>query len=147
MSNTLTISIKFPKGFFDELTKEIDDELAIAQKKWKYTLAKEEIAEVKKASQEQLRLKVSGLAKSEWTFGGKLIINATGASDFLEITPRFKEERAYGIVLNKNGWLATSEESDSVVQLKDFYQSLVTTLTTWLRTAVFYGVGSYVTLR
>lgn len=143
MSNSLNIVVSLPSDFISLLNSEIDDELIVAQGKWKVTLTPEQAEHIKKSARDQLRSKVSGLAKAHWDLGNKVVINAAGATGNLLITKKSKHDQNIMLLLNKAGWAVTQEETDSAVNVSDFYESLIKTLFIWSRTAVFYGVGSY----
>lgn len=146
MSN-LSITVNLPKDFIKVLQKEINDEIAIAQKKWKITLEQKEKAIIKNATLEQLSSKVATLSHQTWDLGDKLYIEAPGRSGSLELPRKFKENESMSIVLSKKGWEITEEEAEVAIKIEDFYDELLNTIFTWTRTAVFYGVGSYATVR
>lgn len=143
MSNTLAIIINLPEDFLKLLQKEIADELTISQKKWKITLDTKEKTTIKKAALTQLASKVSSLAHSNWDLGDKLLINATGASGQIELPKEFKDNESLSLILNKKGWEVIDEEAEIAVSIGDFYDETIGQLYTWVRTAVFYGVGSF----
>ncbi len=143
MSNSLAIVVSLPSDFISLLNAEIDSELEIAQHKWKLTLTDEQAEHVRKSARDQLRSKVSGLAKANWDLGNKVVINAAGASGNLAINKKTKSDQNMMLVLSKAGWAVTQEETDSAIHVTNLYESLLKTLFTWSRTAVFYGVGSY----
>lgn len=142
MSNTLTVTVVLPENLLEILEETIAEELATAQRKWKITLSPEELQSVKSNSLEQLRSKVSYLAKNTWDLGSKLTLTVSGESGNLTVSDKpLKSELSF--LLSKSGWSATQEEADSVVSANEFYDSIITHLKTWLATAVFYGTGSY----
>jgi len=143
LSNSLTITVSLPNDFISQLDKEIDGELQIAQKKWKLNLSEDEQNLVRKSARDQLRSKVSTLSKNTWDLGSKLVITAAGATGTLAVKPGTKVNSEHSLLLNKNGWSVTTEEADAVVPSEDFYEDLINRIFTWVRTAVFYGVGSY----
>lgn len=143
MSNSLSIIINLPEDFVKALTKEINDELSVAQRKWKVTLETKDKTLIRKAALAQLGSKVSSLSHSTWDLGDKLLINAAGGSGSMTLPKKFKNDEHSAIILNKKGWEITDEESSSSIPLPEFYDEFIRTLYTWVRTAVFYGVGSY----
>lgn len=141
--STLSIIINLPEDFLKHLQKEINDEIAIAQKKWKVTLNTKQKTHIRKAALTQLASKVSSLAHSTWDLGDKLLINVAGGSGKIELPKEIKRNANLSIVLSKKGWEVIEEEADVAVKINDFYDKVIENLNTWVRTAVFYGVGSY----
>lgn len=143
MSNTLTITVTLPENFLEQIEDVITDELTVAQTKWKIRLSDDELEVVRKGTLAQLRSKVSTLSKNAWDLGSKLVINASGDSGNIAYSETSKPKTDKSFILSKNGWSVTTEEADAVVPGNVFYESLIETIFTWTRTAVFYGVGSY----
>lgn len=142
--STLHIIINLPEDFLKHLQKEINDELAIAQRKWKIQLDAKQKTHVRKAALTQLASKVSSLAHSNWDLGDKLLINVPGGDGRIELPKTVKGANAnLSLVLSKKGWEVIEEEADIAVGINDFHGSIIDNLNTWVRTAVFYGVGSY----
>ncbi len=145
MSDILSvIKVSFPKNFTSTLENEITDELAIAQTKWKLSLTKAQEDVVRAAAKEQLCSKVSSLFKNNWKFESNMTISVAGLTEDLFLSKKNKLDEDLKFLLSKSGWSLTTEETGNSVSGDQLYSALVKTLTVWLRTAVFYGVGSFV---
>jgi len=145
--STLTINVTLRPDFLENLARVIDDEIAIAERKWNRYLSDEEKNIVRKSTHAQLRSKVSSLAHKEWDLGPKFTIIATGegAPATMNIREDSKPRQKISFVLNKNGWMVTREEAAAVRPIGEFFAHLNEMMETWARTATFYGVGSYAT--
>lgn len=143
--STLTINVTLRPDFLANIARVIDDEIAIAERKWNRKLTEEEKSVVRKSAHGQLRSKVSALAHKEWDLGSKFTILASseGAPATMNIREDSKPRQKISFILNKNGWMVTREESDAVRPIGEFFAHLNETMETWVRTATFYAVGSY----
>lgn len=163
-NNGMKIHVTLPRDYSQKLDNVFDDELLVATYKWfdgrvqkKYgkneyewiqPFSDEQIETIRKNSFQQLINKMSQLTKEEWSpeqekFTIHVITESFNKKEFFldgETTPR--ETQLFARV--KGDIIIVDENSENAVSLQDFYHSLLNLIEEWLRTAVFYCVGSYV---
>lgn len=150
------------KDIVDEIRQAGLDELAVAERKWKVRLSEEEKAQLLGLSILQLQEKVSHSFEKTtkpWQLGSDLTAKFHNSFDvegsFIASKGKLTSSKSVQ-KLKKKAWLyreytgawsireeANEEYPDLSVPLEESLEFIVETLKTWMRTAVFYGVGSY----
>lgn len=141
--NSLILKIVFTRSFYDTLESAMDDELAIAEKKWRVNLDADEEERIKSLSREQLQAKVTSMARS-WQFGDKTIPLPVPHPNPQTVKLPDDVSKLAGLELmrDKSQWKIAEEDDYDVVDIEDFPRHIEELMTGWIRTAVFYGVGS-----
>ena len=142
-SNKMKINIFLGKDFKNLLNSEIEDEFIIAQKKWSVQLSVEDKDRIKEFSLEQL------YGKEEFILGSK------ESNNNVTVIVESYEEKQISISENKfpDGKLSLLRHRDCYeidydnlidsIPIKKFAQHIKKEIFKWVRTAIFYGVGSY----
>jgi hypothetical protein len=143
----LILNLELPENFEEELYKTINDEIALAQKKWKLKLSDDQKLKVFESSRTQTRLKTSTIAKQTWDLGRKLSLKVTFTKNTqIELKPDSNftaTHKKINLVLTKDGWVIANEESEDPVNITEILDKQIEVIKQWARTAAFYGVGSY----
>lgn len=146
--NALEVTLVLPKNFKTKLDDAMKDEFAIACKKWGLNLNTEDRDKVLDSARKQLSGKVSLIARHPWQPGDTRlkVIVSSNKKGVVEITLPSREAKNYSVafVRANDKWKVEDDVSASSVQLSEFHSFFVNEVTTWARTAVFYGVSSYV---
>lgn len=140
------IHLHVGEKFVKELRETMEDEMVIASKKWNVALSSEKQDHVIDSAFSQLLTKISEVAKVPWRGEPILQIRASNAGSLkkdFSLPAEAKKYRDLSVVRMRDGWTFTSDESDDVVPIPEFYDEFVTMVHQWARTAVFYGVASY----
>jgi len=139
----LTLNLELPESFLDELDNTINDEIKIAQKKWKLRLTDEQKKIVFENARTQTRLKTSTVARQPWDLGSKLVLRVPFTQNSqINLKPTAKTNRKIELVLTKDGWLI-ADEAENPVPVSELLEKQQEIVKRWARTAAFYGVGSY----
>lgn len=146
-ASILEVTLLLPKNFEKTLENEMEDEIKIASMKWGVRLSKDEKNTVLTSSRIQLANKVSTVAGAPWTLDSsklKVIVATTKRGTF-KITLPFVDGSKYSVNLIRvhHKWQVEQDPNNDSVPIEEFYDSFVSQLKTWARTAVLYGVGSY----
>lgn len=146
--SSLILKILLPDDFEDVITTAMEEEFSIASHKWNVFLSNEAKEEIFRHAKKQLSTKVASVTKSNWDFGSVLFVKISDAKAsqtiHLPFTNGFPEQLDNHIILRgSNEWKLTDEQNDKTVLLSNFYEYILNNLENWVRTAVFYGVGSY----
>jgi hypothetical protein len=147
-SNKLIIHLTLPEDFMTRLADTIEDELAVASKKWKVELNEDSRDIIRRHSRAQLRQKTAETSRSPWDLSSRVTVkvNATGtfAGKELELPVGLTAAAAdLRLIRMRDGWEIDTEARDGSVALSEFSSFFQEKLLTWVRTAVFYGVGTY----
>lgn len=144
----LIVNVKLPTNFIDELKKEINDEIRVAQKKWNVSFATDAdklFARnlIVNNTLEQVRLKTLSIFGRVWDFSD-IITVVVNAQSFNEITLPDENVKTSFVRRGQN-WAVDNEKIDSLhsVPARMFDVEIQNLLKTWARTGAFYGVGSY----
>lgn len=144
----ILVTINLPNKFINIIKNEINDEIAIAQKKWKVDFkntseelfAKDLIVD---QSLNQIESKTLSIFGRSWDFSDKISILVNSyASD--EIT--LPDERVkLNFVRQGQNWCIDSEKIDKLnsIPASEFPAEIEQLLKNWARTAAFYGIGSF----
>lgn len=143
----LAVSVKLPQAYKAKLEAILEDEYVIACKKWGVSPTEEEKLAIMAHSKTQLQNKASSLAKNTWTIEDEtLVVNliTTKPGRFEAELPSEKAAE-FNITIYRahDHWRVETEKTKELVAYADFYNHVLETLEQWSRTAVFYGVGSY----
>lgn len=150
------------KDFIEKLKDSAYEEIEVAKKKWGVTdkeISKDIEKEIISISLLQLQDKVNSIfydTDKEWILGKELdfyIENYLPISKILikddkADSVRSKRMRDSYLYRHKNGYFTIAKEEnndfpDSSPLIIDSYEYIQELFSTWLKTAVFYGVGSY----
>lgn len=149
-SNFITVVVT--SEYLRELKREANEEMKISIKKWKVDekdLPKRQILE---NSFNQLRIKVEETTNIPWNENDKNIVIQVLSKEsdkFGNITlkknTKVKEDiKNTNIVFNiSKGYITIDPNIKKGVSLDEFYEFFTESIKKWIRTAVFYGVGSY----
>lgn len=143
---SLTVKVKIGKVFIKELNNAVEDEFKKAVDKWGVTLSNDEKKDLIVKSFEQLQSRIEAISKNPWKIGESIVYTIPGATGEYELPS--KESKSSGVMLVRasDGWKASSEpKKGDPIPLGTFHKVAKEEITNWLRTAVFYGVGSYKT--
>lgn len=139
----LTLNLELPESFLDELDATINDEIKIAQKKWKLRLTEDQKNIVFDNARIQTRLKTSTVARQPWDLGSKLVLRVPFTQNSqINLRPSAKTNRKIELTLTKDGWVI-AEDSENPVPVSELLDKQQEIIKRWARTAAFYGVGSY----
>lgn len=149
--NRVIFNVELPEDFLQSMEQVMEEELQIAQRKWGISLDDELQEQVKRHSLNQLAAKVDLTMKVSWNFQRVLPLKIKGLtkSSAGEIHKDLLLPRDAGkvgplkLLLDRDGYEVDDEDSDGAVSAEDLPSSALQTILTWLRTAIFYGVGSF----
>lgn len=143
---TVRVMLQLPSDYFEKLDEIFEDEFVIAQKKWGITLDEHQKQKIYQNSFFQWREKVATVSKNpvDRTYN-RVTFNIRTQDEFLEdyVLPK-KHKVNIPLMDVQAGWTVGREEGKPFVYVNDFYDFMVEKFEKWMRTAVFYGVGSYV---
>lgn len=141
----LILNLELPGSFLKDLDKAINEEIVLAQKKWKLRLTNEQKAIVFENARTQTRLKTSAIAKQAWDLGTKLSLKIVYDHNMqINLKRGAPAPKAVDdFVMTKDGWVRATEESENPVSVSDILERQIATIIRWGQTAAFYGVGSY----
>lgn len=145
-TNKILVHLHLEETFIDEIHEAMQDELDIASKKWGVRLNLEDRDMIVKHSLSQVRKKVSESAKIAWNYDTKLSIRVNSFKRTSEINLPTTSPAAAKMRLFKSreGWEIEQEPTEESVPVSEFYEHFKSLILTWGRTAVFYGVSSFV---
>lgn len=147
------VEFSVPDSLNERINDVMLDEINIAQRKWDVHLSDEEIEKVFACSKEQLESKMSNIIRSNWSLDDEVMniyvfdnFNNHEDENFFTMNEENKDFPFSDIWLHRgnDGWMVIPEETGKTIPPKDFYDKVVEEILTFSRTAVFYGVGSYV---
>lgn len=133
--NTFRICVKLPENYSNILETSIIDEMEKACRKWDVELVPDECEKVASSAMQQLFDKASHNFGNVWKGGQEVFINIDTHSERLEHNST--------ILRQGNRFIESTEPDRSNVPVGELGSYLCDLLSSWVRTAVFYGVGSY----
>ena len=133
--NTFRICVKLPENYSNILETSIIDEMEKACRKWDVELVPDEREKVASSAMQQLFDKASHNFGNVWKGGQEVFINIDTHSERLEHNS--------AILRQGNVFIESTEPDRSNVPVSELGGYLCDLLSSWVRTAVFYGVGSY----
>lgn len=151
MASRIAFHVKLAENYMDLIDKAIEDELKVAQRKWGVDLSEETVELVRRHSLNQLSMKVDLTLKTSWNFQRVVTLKIKGLSKSsgngllkdLNLPDEIDSVPAIELVLGRDGFEVESEPSDGTVLPADLPEYILDRILVWIRTAVFYGVGSY----
>jgi len=151
MASRVAFHVKLADNYMALIDQAIEDELKTAQRKWGVELSDETIESVKRHSLNQLSMKVDLTLKTSWNFQPFVTLKIKGLSKNsssgplkdLTLPDELKSVPEIALVLGRDGFEVESEPSDGTVDPADLNGYILNRILVWIRTAVFYGVGSY----
>lgn len=139
--------IDLPSDFVKTLAAEAEDEITIAENKWGVILDNDQRERVKFYAIKQLDNRVSRFSGSSWRVGDSELpvkIAEFAASKKIVRLPALKEaDDQYPLTRIRDGIGLAKEDSENIFVSADLQEFLETLIKKWLRTGVYYGVGSY----
>jgi CRISPR/Cas system CMR-associated protein Cmr1 (group 7 of RAMP superfamily) len=141
----ITLVINLDNNFLSDLDDVFDDELKISQKKWKLSLASQDVDLIKNNSIKQLKNKISEITKIKWKDINEniKIWIPSPKSEEIELFSNEKTNSKINLLRMRDGWYIDSENTEESVNINEFYEYFINQLFTWYRTAIFYAVGSF----
>ena len=133
--NTFRICVKLPENYSNILETSIIDEMEKACRKWDVELVPDEREKVANSAMQQLFDKASHNFGNIWKGGQEVFINIDTHSEKLEHNST--------ILRQGNGFIESTEPDHNNVPVSELGGYLCDLISSWVRTAVFYGVGSY----
>lgn len=147
--NTITLTLNVGAEYKHRMERAMEKEWREANRKWGLSLGSAEKETVMEHAKRQLERKVAFFTRNHWEFGTTPIVvsvNSMGrGSAALELPSPEVESYDISLVRANDGWKVNQEPSSAIIPLGKFQEYLTEELITWARTAVFYGVASYVT--
>lgn len=121
------------------------EEYVRSLEKWDISLSDAEEKTIFENSLKQVISRVNVLTRNEWDMNSGLIVVtvANGPKRTIEIPSEESDDSDIHIVRVRGGWKVDTEQSEESILIKDFPEFLEKTITSWSRTAIFYGTGSY----
>lgn len=140
---SLTLEIELTPAFYKNLEAAMHDEMFIAQGKWKTKINTEDQALIMSHSKNQLQTKALAMAKP-WQYGDESIsiVIAHPRSRHVKLPEAVSELDGVALFRPKSLWEIAEDGADEAVDVENFVPCVESLLTEWIRTAVFYGVGS-----
>jgi len=151
MASRIAFHVKLADNYMELIDEAIEDELKVAQRKWGVDLSDETVESIKRHSLNQLSMKVDLSLKTSWNFQPFVTLKIKGLSKSsgngllrdLNLPEELSSVPAIDLVLGRDGFEVESEPSDNTVSPSDLDSYILNRILTWIRTAIFYGVGSY----
>lgn len=143
--NKMLIHLKFQKNFVAKVQEEMRDEFAVASRKWGLDLNTDSEDLIYKHSLNQLRRKISEMARVNWDLGDQLTIKVNTYKKTAEVFLPSARGNASKLRLlyTRDGWERDQEITEGAIPVSEFLGHIEDQIITYARTAVFYGVGSY----
>lgn len=163
------ITLTLPTDFYYSLVDIAEDELQVAADKWKVTLIESEKEEILGHANKQLVKKVEDITYSPFSLFNEEVkirilderasaLDENGNRDdsveykhkkaVLHISKDYVDNKDFldvNIVFNvTHGYSFVDIATRKTVTVSEFYQYFINSVEKWMRTAVFYGVASYV---
>ncbi len=151
MASRVTFHVKLAEDYMAQIESAISEELTVAQRKWGVRLSDETVDLVRQHSFNQLTRKVDLTLKTSWGFEPAIALKIKGLTkgptsgifDDLELPRELSSVPPIALVLGRDGFEVESEPSDNTVQPAELSDYILSKILVWVRTAIFYGVGSY----
>jgi len=151
MASRIAFHVRLADNYMELIDSAIETELKAAQRKWGVDLSEETVELVKRNSLNQLSMKVDLTLKTSWNFQPIVTLKIKGLSKSgssgllkdLTLPDELKSVPDIALVLGRDGFEVESEPSDGTVAPADLNGYILDRILVWIRTAVFYGVGSY----
>lgn len=143
--NKIKIVIQLPHNFKETLKKEMTEELKIAQKKWEVVLSLLDKERIFECSFEQLEEKTGVVFGDKWNLSDNItvLINSLTSREVIYINEDSSIKEELFFIRKSGGWEVTDELFPERVNINHLRDKVIELLKSWSRTAVFYGVGSY----
>lgn len=150
-ASRIAFHVKLASNYMDLIENALQDELIVAQRKWGVSLTEEALEDVKRHSLNQLSMKVDLTLKTNWNFQEVITLKIKGLSKSssngllkdLKLPEELDKVPGIKLVVGRDGFEVESEPSDNTVDPSDLPEYILNRILTWVRTAVFYGVGSF----
>lgn len=150
-ASRIAFHVSLADNYMDLIENALNDEIAIAQRKWGVELGDEALESIKRHSLNQLSMKVDLTLKTSWNFQQVVTLkikglsksSSTGLLKDLKLPAEIKKVPQIKLVLARDGFEVESESSDNTVDPSELPDYILNKIVTWVRTGVFYGVGSY----
>lgn len=139
----MTVRVVLDDGFVDSLRDVMADELKSASRKWMVRMSSQDSDAVYAHALAQLRRRVTDMAHTQWDMSDMVVLKLEYPNSVTLTVPGQSKFHDLSLLRMKDGWTLYDEPNDDSVVLKDIKDRLQDEMKTWLRTAVFYGVGSY----
>lgn len=151
MASRVAFHVKLADDYMARIESAISEELIVAQRKWGVKLSDETAELVKRHSLDQLTRKVDLTLKTSWGFETSVTLKIKGLSkgatsgilNDLTLPDELDSVPSIALVLGRDGFEVESEPSDNTVQPAELSDYILRKILVWVRTAIFYGVGSY----
>ena len=151
MASRIAFHVRLADNYMELIDSAIETELKAAQRKWGVDLSEETVELVKRNSLNQLSMNVDLTLKTSWNFQPIVTLKIKGLSKSgssgllkdLTLPDELKSVPDIALVLGRDGFEVESEPSDGTVAPADLNGYILDRILVWIRTAVFYGVGSY----
>lgn len=150
-ASRIAFHVSLADNYMDLIENALNDEIAIAQRKWGVELGDEALESIKRHSLNQLSMKVDLTLKTSWNFQQVVTLkikglsksSSTGLLKDLKLPAEIKKVPQIKLVLARDGFEVESESSDNTVDPSELPDYILNKILIWVRTGVFYGVGSY----
>lgn len=144
----MKIVFSLPENFNESLSVAAQEEMNLAQRRWSVKLNDADIDRVMELSFAQLVAKVRVISGNDaWTLDDNSleVTIRDGRADEIVFLPKDSSSIAdvYVIRDNKEDWRIDDEPTANSTALVDLPERFTEEISMWLRTAVFYGVGSF----
>lgn len=147
-ASLLEIILTLPKNFAKTIESEMEDEINVASQKWQLNLTGSQKLAILTSSRSQLAKKVSVVSRAPWTLDSPTlkVVASTEKRGIFKISLPQANGAKYSVQLLRthHEWKVDKEPSNESVSIDEFYAFYVAQVIKWARTAVFYGVASYV---
>jgi len=143
--NKIFVNIKLENSFLNSFERIMDDEMAIAEKKWNLSLNTEKRNLIKSNAKIQLSRKVSEISHIEWKLENELCIRMNSLKEYetFHLPDKKYDSCKTSFILLRDGWEVDFEGREEAINVSQFDTFMKNSIEKWLRTAVYYGVGSY----
>lgn len=141
----MIIHVDLGQDFVETIRKDMEQAFDEAVKKWGVFVNFKQKEAIFTHSIRQVQAKTSENAKNNWDLSDHLTIRAISVRSGIEISLPSPEAANVKTKLfyTRDGWEVDQENNEESVALNDFADYIRNKIRTWVRTAVFYGVGSY----
>lgn len=146
LSNKTIVHVTLPERFLDDLKVSAYDEIRIAQKKYDIHLTEDEKDKVFFHSFKQLESKMKEIARTEWRLNHNVVKIKVDDIVSQEINLPQDEELHKGkkLLRASKRWVFDHEDDSRSIAIEDMTTEVPEMMLKFIRTAVMYGVGSYV---
>ena len=146
--NIMQLVVTFSDDFPEKLSQVIKDEMEVASRKWGVDLYGDNKQIIADNSITQVLRKVSKISGSRWLdfSDSKLIVNVEtekSSQPSIEIFENSTHLPPIKLAKIHEQFIVNNDPNKETVSLDEFYAYFTDQIEKWLRTAVFYGVGSF----